>query len=430
MLTKHPYNNHLQIADLPHPSFGFLVFAICLTAAVHSKAQEMRLYSAKNSNAFYLKNIARSVCADKNRILEITHSLLNGENVPDNYTVIKQGGDYVVIDNYKYWFFSDDSLMFVDRYTHETMTAHKKDDDSTSFATYNIRAQHLDEKVRFFAPLAFQNKWIDYRYAYFNFDYSFDSVVAGEKFRVLLRRDTSHHAYNEATSRFDIPDFYDVSLYYSLDSSRLKYIYATPMNVENNLALKYGTEKFEIHIRPTAHGEWNNLLKLFDFRQKIYSGYTHHNNIDNPPQAYHLGKSADGNNDSVLLRYPLMPQNGHTTTLQQENGWLLVYFWSRGCKPCIETLRNLSKPDSPIMSFIDSHNIKLMIIDPFAADRAMVEEQLGRYGIEHYAFCAKGLGKACNITVFPGILLVSPDKRIMKCEKIEDVMTLFDNTGK
>lgn len=69
MLTKRSYNNHLQIADLLHPSFSFLVFAICLTAAVHSKAQEMRLYSAKNSNAFYLKNIARSVCADKNRIL-------------------------------------------------------------------------------------------------------------------------------------------------------------------------------------------------------------------------------------------------------------------------------------------------------------------------------------------------------------------------
>ena len=32
--------------------------------------------------------------------------------------------------------------------------------------------------------------------------------------------------------------------------------------------------------------------------------------------------------------------------------------------------------------------------------------------------------------VFPGILLVSPEKKIMKCEKIEDVMTLFDNTGK
>lgn len=406
----------------------FFVFSLCLAAAVQSIAQETGQYSAKNSNAFYQKNIARSVCADKNRVLEITHSLLKGGNEPENYTVIKQGDDYVVIDNYKYWFFSDDSLMFVDSYTHETMTAHKDNDDSTSFATYDIRAQHLDEKVRFFAPLAFQNKWIDYHYAYFNFDYSFDTIVGGEKFRVLLRRDTSHHAYNEATSRFDIPDFYNVIFYYSLDSSRLKYVYATPMDVENNLALKYGTEKFEVHIRPTAPGEWNNLLKIFDFHQKVYSEYTHHDNLGNLPQAYLQGKGTDGNSDTALLRYPIMSPNGRTT-LQQENGWLLVYFWSRGCKPCIETLRNLSKPDSPIMSFIDAHDIKLMVIDPSAAEMAMVEEQLDRYGMKRYAICAKGLGKVCGITVFPRILLVSPDKKILKCEKIEDVMTLFDNTG-
>lgn len=50
--------------------------------------------------------------------------------------------------------------------------------------------------------------------------------------------------------------------------------------------------------------------------------------------------------------------------------------------------------------------------------------------MERYAFCAKGLGNVYDLTVFPGVLLVSPDKRILKCEKIEEAITLIDKSDR
>ena len=387
-------------------------------------------FSQPNSKAqkFYVNNILRPILKHDYRNFE--YRVIVDSNsyykLSEGFTnkVFRNKKEVAFIDNHinqYYYLFRKDYFKCIDKETLELTKGINTTDESYDNEYFTKNVWHYNNRCRSrvneFIELINRNNLGLKDYSLYNvtlginFSRMFDTVINNVLFTAVSRDDTTSHFYNDETEKFDIPNFYTISYYYNTVEKRLQYIHSRPMDYPGNRAKLFDDYKIEINI--TFEDNRRIIDSIFDFEQDMYKNYSRHNNTDNLPISwtYHYVKK-ETLNDTVL-DYPIVSlHDNRTTTLRNQEGWTLVYFWSTGCKPCLKTIKELSENTKKIgLQYIEEHNINFMMVNPLAGNAESIKRYVERYGINHVIYHSKGFSNIFKTNVFPTIILISPDKK-------------------
>ena len=139
------------------------------------------------------------------------------------------------------------------------------------------------------------------------------------------------------------------------------------------------------------------------------NNYSHYDEMNLPPWMTGRFYSIDS-----LLDFPIVSLNNDTTTLRDENGFILLNFWSFGCQPCIKNLINYGKQiDSIGYRIIENNGIKIMAINYLSDDTDDISAIADKTNSSDIVYSAKGIRQHISIPFMGYYYLLSPSKEII-----------------
>lgn len=292
--------------------------------------------------------------------------------------------------------FDKKTVVFVDDENRDIMVGKRK--EMFYKTEYN---NCITRRCEWFRPFLFPKESI-------RFKSMRDTVLNGDLYKVLTHISDHTHSYNDSTGKYDVPFYHEVNYYYNIHTRVVDYICALPMDVENNRAWKeeYWLD-YDFDVRDSIYND------IFNVEDKKYSQYSFHDD-SNPPYSttiYHTGVAEIS--DSLLL-YPLVNQNGDTTTLTDFEGWILLDFWYFGCKSCYQWLQTVDRDRKTPQGFaLDAEGIQIISINPLSDNIEKIIELAKRFNAEGYTYSAKGISTLLEMRFLPTYYLISPDKQIV-----------------
>ena len=154
-----------------------------------------------------------------------------------------------------------------------------------------------------------------------------------------------------------------------------------------------------------------NIDSIYNLDKPEYSKYTKVNDTVYYNKRYNKTLSL---NDTIL-NYPFVNINNDTTTILKEKGWLLSDCWYRACPVCFHFFDQIHQEQQQNngKSILESKGIKILSINPYAADINRLKEDAVKYRCEKYFYGAKHLNYYMNMHRMPQFYLISPDKKII-----------------
>ena len=150
---------------------------------------------------------------------------------------------------------------------------------------------------------------------------------------------------------------------------------------------------------------------VFDLNNPRYNKYSRHDS-KNPPlsRAYSSNKSMTDD----LLNYPLTKLDGGTTSIAENEGWLLLNFWSINCAPCVAHLQEMGREkDSLGNYYLESQGVKILAINHSSNNEELIRSIAEKTNTREIVYHANGMGGVINIPMLGYYYLVSPDKQII-----------------
>ena len=153
------------------------------------------------------------------------------------------------------------------------------------------------------------------------------------------------------------------------------------------------------------------LDSIFDLQSIRYADYAHYDEKTSPQcQTRSENKTAC----DELLDYPLVNLEGDTTSIREQEGWILLNFWTTGCEPCIEHLMRMSaEKDSLGYRMLENEGIKILAIEHKSNNMEIIAKRASKTKSEDIMYSGKGIGTTINIPTLGYYYLVSPNKEIV-----------------
>ena len=148
---------------------------------------------------------------------------------------------------------------------------------------------------------------------------------------------------------------------------------------------------------------------VFNLNSPHYARFSHHDekNPENPWTDNHEI------NDKVL-QFPLVNLSGDTTTLAENDGWVLLNVWSNNCAPCLENLLYYGhENDSLGYRIIEHEGIKIMAVNQSSDNMELICHIGEKTGTTDLMYSGKGLSGVIELRYFGYYYLISPDKQIV-----------------
>lgn len=151
------------------------------------------------------------------------------------------------------------------------------------------------------------------------------------------------------------------------------------------------------------------LDSIFNFEDRRYQTYTKLNG-QNFPKMYvndiHIGDTG--------LDFPLVSIAGDTTSIREQEGWIVLSFWTTSCRPCIEHLYELShEKDSLGCLILENNGIRSLAIEHKSNNMELIRKYAEKTGLQDMMYSAKGIGTTVFIPALGYYYLLSPDKEIV-----------------
>ena len=166
---------------------------------------------------------------------------------------------------------------------------------------------------------------------------------------------------------------------------------------------------------------------IFNFDNKEYEKYSRYNIAT--PQPYY---SLDTIVTDKLLDFPLVDLKNDSTSLREEEGWILLNFWQLDSEPCLEQLAKYAhEKDSLGYRILEKEGIKIMAIEHRSNNMEYIEKVAKKYEFEDITYSGKGIYSVIEIPYFGYYYLISPDKKVFfrtsKLEDYEEILKLIRN---
>lgn len=157
---------------------------------------------------------------------------------------------------------------------------------------------------------------------------------------------------------------------------------------------------------------------IFNYDNKEYEKYSRYD-VANPEPYYSLDTIVT----DKLLDFPLVDLNNDTTTLREQNSWVLLYFWNSH----IEQLEKyVQEKDSLGYRILENEDVRIMAIEPSSNNMEYIERVADKYDCEDIIYSAKEIYNAIDV-LYHKYYLISPDKKVVyKNWNIEDYEEIID----
>ncbi len=350
--------------------------------------------SRRDATAFWKDKIVKPVTEQLAVVIEVRE--VNHDEFEMDYTYIKDDTYYYYLgpkDYPHFYRFADDEVLYVSKVSRELMRG------AAGEKFYDIK---YDDNmwVQYYAPLLGDDE-DDYR-----FDSMKDTTIADVPYKVLRRDDKTMGHYDWETGEIT-PDFYHMVYLYNEQTKKLEYICATPFE-DNEQGWKQ-----EYYLTISHDVDEAMLQQLFDFDNPEYAEYSRH---DDQHMIYSWSYSSEKPSELTdsVLDYPIVSLSGDTTTIREEEGWLLLDFWFIGCSGCIAWFDTLAYEQQTLgYRVLEKNGIKILSINALSDNREMISEIATERKVQDIAYHAKGLGDVFDMHIMPQYYLISPDKQIV-----------------
>lgn len=132
-----------------------------------------------------------------------------------------------------------------------------------------------------------------------------------------------------------------------------------------------------------------------------------------PPSLIDMNEGTLAMGDS-LFDHPIVSLDGDTTTLNQQQGWVLLDLWTIRCKPCMELPRALAREQEESgRRLMEQAGIKIMYVNATARPTGKMRQHVVQWGCEDVTYACEGLLSLMKESSVPQLYLISPDKQIV-----------------
>jgi hypothetical protein len=162
---------------------------------------------------------------------------------------------------------------------------------------------------------------------------------------------------------------------------------------------------------------------IFNFDNKEYEKYSKYDIVNSEP--YY---SFDTIVTDKLLDFPLVDLNNDTTTLREQEGWVLLNFCTITSDYSMRQLDRYAKEkDSLGYRILEKEGIKIMAIEHKSNNMEYIEKYAKRHHSEDITYSAKGIFNAIDVNWWECYYLISPDKKaVYRAEKVGDYSEIIN----
>lgn len=237
-----------------------------------------------------------------------------------------------------------------------------------------------------------------------------DTLLDGTGYKIFQVKKQDEYLFNQETHKYDIPRFHIIDYYFNTADKSIDKVVVMPEDPSNPRIWK---EVF--FIRTDFNINPDTLTRdIFDTSSVKYMGFSR-NDDRNPPYSLRPLVTKVDSTAEDLLKYPLVDMNGDTTTVLQQDGWLLLDFWIFGCPGCRRQHMEWKKEQKTDgITTPEREGITVLSINPVSDN----SEYIAREAVEFCPdgtrmFHAKGINVHLKTNAFPQYYLISPDKSIV-----------------
>ena len=162
---------------------------------------------------------------------------------------------------------------------------------------------------------------------------------------------------------------------------------------------------------------------IFNFDNKEYEKFSKYDIVNSEP--YY---SFDTIVTDKLLDFPLVDLNNDTTTLREQEGWVLLNFCTITSDYSMRQLDRYAKEkDSLGYRILEKEGIKIMAIEHKSNNMEYIEKYAKRHHSEDITYSAKGIFNAIDVNWWECYYLISPDKKVVyRAEKLGDYSEIIN----
>ena len=148
---------------------------------------------------------------------------------------------------------------------------------------------------------------------------------------------------------------------------------------------------------------------IFDYSNPRYANFSHHDE-KNPSNPWSENKSV---NDEVA-KFPLLNLRGDTTHIAEQEGWVLLNFWTLNCGPCIQQLMEYKREqDSLGYRILEDKGIKILAINQSSDNMELIGEIADKACARDIILSGKGIGGVIELRYYGCYYLISPNKELV-----------------
>lgn len=150
---------------------------------------------------------------------------------------------------------------------------------------------------------------------------------------------------------------------------------------------------------------------VINLNSKDYKNYSHkYKNIIEEKNDY----SNDKNLFNNIQDCPIYDLFGQTSTISSKDGWLLVYFWTSHCAPCLKHLQTMGhEKDSLGYYTLNQHDINILAVNYSSDNLDLLNKIAERSKARDIIYFSKDMEKFKSFHTLGYVYLISPDKKII-----------------
>ena len=231
-----------------------------------------------------------------------------------------------------------------------------------------------------------------------------DLCIGNDSIREYIGHGTTRYSENDSTGEWDVPNTETIFSYVNIKT-----------NVLDSIKIDYyvNGEKSSQRIIRISNLRYDNrqlyIDSIFDYSNPRYAKFSHHDE-KNPEDPWSDNKSVT----EELANYPLVNLKGDTTTIAENDGWLLLNFWTINCAPCIQHLKDYQHEiDSLGYRILENEGINIWAINQKSDNVELIGDIAEKTGSKDIVYSGKGIGGVIKLPYFGYYYLISPNKEVV-----------------
>lgn len=155
------------------------------------------------------------------------------------------------------------------------------------------------------------------------------------------------------------------------------------------------------------------IHSIFDFDNPQYAEFSRHDG-KNEPYSFLYSENEDFSIPK-LASFELQDLNNKKTSIQNENGWVLLDIWEFGCKGCYAGFKRMGQQiDSIGQTVLQTNGVKVICVNPMSDNMELIAKVADKYNVHDLLYAGKGLTALISIPSYPTYYLISPKKEVVK----------------